>query len=37
VLCSDPNGIDDDANEPKDTADTDNIDEQCGPQDEASD
>lgn len=35
VPCSDPNGVDDDANESKDAADTDNIEEQCGPQDEA--
>ena len=34
VPCSDPNGVEDDANEPKDAPDTDNIEEQCGPQDE---
>jgi uncharacterized membrane protein YkoI len=37
VPCSDPNGADDEANEPEDAADTDNIEEQCGPQDEADD
>lgn len=37
VPCSDPNGVDNDANEQQDAADTDNVEEQCGPQDEAGD